>query len=174
VIATLRRWPSRFWAWYERNYVVNVGVVTLLFALQVLHLIWLTGDVVLLRLTGQSFLPLGGLLRAAVLVVDYTEIPALIGTSLIYLNDLRKGWNRRSALFLLFLNSQWLHIFWITDEFVVGELGGEGTSLPVWLAWVAIAIDYLELPVIDDTFRRFGSALRRGTVGTFMRDGLTK
>jgi hypothetical protein len=130
--------------------------------------------VVLLRLTGESFLPLSGFVRAAVLVVDYTEIPALIGTSLIYLNDLRKGWNRRSALFLLFLNSQWLHIFWITDEFVVGEFGGGGTSLPAWLAWLAIAIDYLEVPVMFDTFRRFGAALRRGSAGTFWRAGLTE
>jgi hypothetical protein len=172
LIAAVRRLPRRFWAWYERNYALNVGIAAALFALQIVHLIWLTFDVVVLRLSGESLLPLGGLFRGLVVVVDYTEIPALIGTSLIYLNDLRKGWNPRSFLFLLFLNSQWLHIFWITDEFVVGEFGGEGGGLPTWLAWVAIAIDYLELPVIVDTFRRFGASVRRGTVGTFLREGL--
>jgi hypothetical protein len=170
LLAAVRRLPRRFWAWYERHYALNVGLAAVLFAVQIVHLIWLTGDVVLLRLTGESYLPIGGFVRALVVVVDYTEIPALIGTSLIYLNDLRKGWNRRSFLFLLFLNSQWLHIFWITDEFVVGELSGGASALPTWLAWVAIAIDYLELPVIVDTFRRFGAALRQGGVGTFLRD----
>ncbi len=168
----IRRAPRAFWAWYERHYAVNVGVATLLFALQLVHLAWLTGDVVLRRLTGEGYLAFEGPLRFAILIVDYTEIPALIGTSLIYLNDLRKGWALRSALFLLFLNSQWLHILWITDEFVVAEFGGEGGSLPAWLAWLAIAIDYLELPVIVDTFRRFLVAVRQREVGAFLREGL--
>ena len=165
----IRRVPRAFWGWYERHYAVNVGLAAVLFALQLVHLAWLTGDVVLRRLTGEGYLSFDGPLRVLILVVDYTEIPALIGTSLIYLNDLRKGWNARSFLFLLFLNSQWLHIFWITDEFVVGEFGGAGSPLPAWLAWIAILIDYLELPVIVDTFRRLGHALREGRARTFLR-----
>ena len=168
----IRRAPRAFWAWYERHYAVNVGVATLLFALQIVHLVWLTGEVVVRRLTGEGYLSFEGPFRFAILVVDYAEIPALIGTSLIYLNDLRKGWNTKSFLFLLFLNSQWLHILWITDEFVVAEFGGESTGIPAWLAWVAILIDYLELPVIFDTFRRFGIALRERRLGTFLREGL--
>ena len=61
----------------------------------------------------------------------------------------------------MFLNSQWLHIFWITDEYVAAELGGSSNAaLPGWLAWVAILIDYLELPVIFDTLKRLATAVR--------------
>ncbi len=82
--------------------------------------------------------------------------------SLVYVNELRSGFSWRALLFLVFLNSQWLHIFWITDEYVAAELGGggSGASLPGWLAWVAILIDYLELPVIYDTLKRLAIALR--------------
>ena len=93
--------------------------------------------------------------------MDYTEIPALIAVSLVYVNELRRGFAWKPLLFLLFLNSQWLHIFWITDEYVAAELGGgSGASLPGWLAWVAILIDYLELPVIYDTLKRLAIAVR--------------
>ena len=68
----------------------------------------------------------------------------------------------KPILYLLFLNSQLLHIFWITDEFVVSSGAGETSSLPVWLAYVAILIDYLELPVIYDTVKRLAVALARG------------
>jgi hypothetical protein len=89
---------------------------------------------------------------------------------------LRKGWNWKSFIFLLFLNSQWLHIFWITDEFVVNEFTGEEaiSSLPVWLAWVAILIDYLELPVIYDTMKKFVVATREQRVGQFLREDFAR
>jgi hypothetical protein len=97
----------------------------------------------------------------AILLVDYTEIPALMAVSLVYVNELRSGFSWRPLLFLAFLNSQWLHIFWITDQYVSNELAGRAavSSLPGWLAWVAILIDYLELPVIYDTFRRAARAM---------------
>jgi len=154
-----------FWAWYERNYALNLSITAALFALQIVHLSWLSLDVVAERITGQGYFPLTGLARYLVLIVDYTEIPALIATSILYLYDLRKGRVARSLLFLVLLNSQWLHLFWITDEFVVAEFQGganEGSSLPAWLAWVAIGIDYLEIPVIVDTLRRFAGTLRSG------------
>ena len=67
----------------------------------------------------------------------------------------RRGFALKPVLFLLFLNSQWLHIFWITDEFVVASNQNANTgSLPAWLAYVAILIDYLELPVMYDTLKR--------------------
>jgi hypothetical protein len=164
---------GRFFAWYERNYALNVGIAAFLFVLQVVHLYWLTTDVVVARLTGESWFSPSGPLRFFILVVDYTEIPALISVSLIYINELRKGWNWKSVLFLLFLNSQWLHIFWITDEFVVQEFSGmPGVGLPVALAWVAIGIDYLELPVIVDTFKKFVVAVREERAATFLREEL--
>jgi hypothetical protein len=33
--------------------------------------------------------------------------------------------------------------------------------LPIWLAWIAILIDYLELPVIYDTLKKFYQSLRK-------------
>ena len=170
----MRRAIRAFFDWYERHYLLNVSVAAGLFLLQLVHLYWLSTDVVAQRLTGESWFSPSGFLRYAILIVDYTEIPALVGVSLVYINDLRKGFNLRSALYLLFLNSQWLHIFWITDEFVLGEFTGEGGSsgIPAWLAWVAILIDYLELPVIVDTIRKFLSSVRDNRVGPFLREDL--
>ncbi len=144
-----------FWLWYERTYALQVGVALGLFLLQLLHLLWLTGDVVWARLFGEELLHLHGVSETAIALVDYTEIPALISVSLIYINELRKKWSGKEALYLFFLNTQWVHLFWITDEFVVTAFNGAGTVLPLWLAWVAIGIDYLEVPVMYDTTRRF-------------------
>ncbi|PIP65366.1 hypothetical protein COU77_03095 [Candidatus Peregrinibacteria bacterium CG10_big_fil_rev_8_21_14_0_10_49_16] len=112
----------------------------------------------------QSFFTLTPLWEIIIVLVDYTEIPALLSASVLYLFDLTKGKKLgKSVLFLFFLNSQWLHIFWITDEFVVSQLvkGGAGTILPSWLAWLAIFIDYLEVPVIVDTIVRLINSLRK-------------
>jgi hypothetical protein len=40
------------------------------------------------------------------------------------------------------------------------------------LAWVAIGIDYLELPVIVDTMKKFVAALRERRVSDFLREEL--
>jgi hypothetical protein len=105
------------------------------------------------------------------LLVDYTEIPVLVSVSLVYLNELRDGFAWKPVLYLVFLNSQWLHIFWITDEFVVASNdGGAAVGMPTWLAYVAIGIDYLELPVIYDTVRRMLVALRDRRFGPFLRE----
>jgi hypothetical protein len=164
----------RFFDWYERNYTLNISVAAGLFLLQLVHLYWLTADVVFLRLFDESLFNPDGIFYAFILVVDYTEIPALLGVSLIYINELRKGWSWKPLLFLLFLNSQWLHIFWITDEFVVNEFSGEAarSSLPAWLAWAAILIDYLELPVIYDTIKKLLVSVRERRVGQFLREDL--
>lgn len=154
---------ARFWAWYERNYLLTVGFSVGLFLLQLVHLYWLTADVVFPRLGWESFFPISALWQTVIVLVDYTEIPALLGVSLIYIDSLRKGFNWKSVLMLVFLNSQWLHILWITDEFVVEQFtGGSLVALPLWLAWIAIAIDYLELPVIYDTLRTFFRSLFQG------------
>jgi hypothetical protein len=175
VIEVMRRGWSAFFAWYERHYTLNVGIVGGLFLLQLVHLYWLTTDVVVNRLTGESWFAPTGFVQLLIVVVDYTEIPAILGASLIYVNEVRRGQLWRPLLYLLLLNSQWLHIFWITDEFVIDEFAGEsggGSSLPAWLAWVAILIDYLELPVIYDTIKRFLVAWREERLGTFLREEL--
>ena len=168
----MRRAWTAFWNWYERHYVLNVSIAVGLFLLQLLHLYWLSGHVVALRLTDMSYFSPSGALKFAILLIDYAEIPALVGISLVYVNALRGGFSWGPVLMLAFLNSQWLHIFWITDEFVVTEFSGEPaqSSLPPWLAWCAILIDYLELPVIFDTLRRLAKALRARPLRSLLKD----
>jgi hypothetical protein len=153
----MKAWRS-FWEWYERHYLLNVAIASFLFLLQIVHLTWLGADPIAQRLAHESFFSPEGVLRYVIYAVDYSEIPALIAVSLVYVNELREGFAWKPLLFLLFLNSQWLHILWITDEYVAAELSGP--SLPGWLAWLAILIDYLELPVIFDTLKRLALALR--------------
>ncbi len=162
----MKRIIQQFFAWYERHYILNVSIAVGLFLLQLVHLYWLSAHVIALRLVGKSFFEITGIWEFLILLVDYLEIPAIITTSLIYLNEYRKGHKMRSILYLFFINSQFLHIFWITDEFVVEELTGRGggTVLPTWLAWVAIGIDYLELPVIFDTIKKLMTAVKERDV----------
>ena len=157
---------QRFWAWYERHYALTLALTTFLFALQVVHLWWLATHVIALRLLGESFFYTNPFIQTVIILVDYTEIPALVSTTLLYLFELRKQFSWKALLFIVFLNSQWLHLFWITDEFVIEQFAGrhDGTVLPAWLAWVAILIDYLELPVIVDTFLKTAKELRKGDV----------
>lgn len=171
--AVIRSLAERFWAWYERHYTLNVTVALTLFAWQLVHLYWLGADVIAERLFGVSYFLASGVWQWLLVVVDYTEIPAIIGTTTLYVFELRKNFRWHLIRLLVLLNSQWLHLFWLTDEFVVVALrGGGGTVLPVWLAWVAILIDYLELPVIFDITWRFVTALRRGIGLQFVRDKL--
>lgn len=167
---------SSFWAWYERNRRLNISIAAGLFVLQLFHLYWLTVEVVLHQLFGLTGFWLDmPWLNLIITLVDYTEIPALLTTSLVYINEYRRGglprearrakWGRlKPILYLIMLNSQWLHLFWITDEFVVDQLTGtaSGSILPVWLAWIAIGIDYLELPVILDLFVKLFRDLKKG------------
>jgi hypothetical protein len=149
-----------FWRWYEQHLTLATAVAAAMFVLQLGHLYWLTSDVVLFRLTGRSFFDVSGAWQLLIAVVDYLEVPALVTTSFVYINDIRKGDVRRGLTYLLLLNSQWIHLLWITDEFVVQQFGVSGVGVPALLAWVAIAIDYLELPVIVDTVRRLPDLLR--------------
>lgn len=168
----MRRALRAFFGWYERHYTLNIAIAALLFTLQLVHLYWLTADVVAQRLVGESYFSPDGAFYYAILIIDYTELPALVSVSLIYINELRKGWSWKAFLFLLFLNSQWLHIFWITDEFIVSEFSGDtsGSSLPGWLAWLAILIDYFELPVIYDTLKKFIISIRQQRLRQFVHE----
>lgn len=174
----IRQLAERFWAWYERHYAVHVGVALTLFLWQLVHLYWLGAHVIALRLVGESFFTPGPFWQTLLILVDYTEIPAIISTSLLYIFELRRkspavspAGRWRLIGLLILLNSQWLHLFWITDEFVeeVFTGTGGGTVLPGSLAWVAILIDYLELPVIFDIVRRLIRALRQSSGLDFIR-----
>ena len=156
---------NKFFAWYNRYYLLNISIALFLFLLQLVHLYWLAADVIAFKLIGQQFYPVSGLWYKLLLLVDYTEIPALITTALIYVNELRKkGYHFKSVLFIALLLSQFLHIFWITDEFVLEQFNiveHASPHLPLWLAWIAILIDYLEVPVIIDTTKRLIDAIRK-------------
>lgn len=166
---------EKFWKWYDKHTTLNTGIPLLLFTLQLIHLYWLTTDVVAVKLFEKSLYNFGlpvSLSSFLLIIVDYLEIPAIISASLIYLNELRKKINLKSVVFLIFINSQFLHIFWITDEFVLEHFikNYGGTILPVWLAWMAILIDYLELPVIYDTLNKFFHSLKKEGIGSALEE----
>lgn len=154
---------KKFWSWSDRNETLTLSFATILFALQLVHLYWLSTAVIAMRITGTSYFNATGIFEFFILLVDYTEIPALLATSLVYLYEYKKTKSAKALLFLFFLNSQWLHIFWITDEFIVSSMRGEiFFGIPVWASWIAIFIDYLELPVIFDTLKKLAGEIRNG------------
>jgi hypothetical protein len=155
---------KNFWQWYEARYKVIVPMTAVLFLLQILHLYWLTVDVALPKLVGRSLWELSPFWDALIVLVDYTEIPAIISSSVFYIHQYKTNIEKKSEsiFFLIFINSQWLHLLWITDEIVVGQFTGSATVLlPLWLVWLAIAIDYLEVPVMYDTTKKAIRALRK-------------
>lgn len=152
----MKNFFANFWAWYEKHYAITIGFSTGLFLLQLVHLYWMTTHIIWIRLFGYAFFEPNRFWELVIIFVDYTEIPALIAASLIYINGLRKGFNWRDVLYLVLLNSQWLHLFWITDEVVLKQFSDTTfATIPIWLAWIAILIDFLELPVMVDTIRKF-------------------
>lgn len=158
----MNKFITKFWSWYEKHYTINITVAAILFTLQIVHLYWLTTHVVIHELFGFSLWNPTTLLQNILILVDYTEIPAIITTSLVYINDLRKKFNFKPLLYLIFLDIQLLHIFWITDEFILEQFTQRAeTILPIWLAWVAIMIDYLELPVIFETIKKAFDAVNK-------------
>ena len=73
---------ARFWRWYERTYVLNISIALGLFLLQIIHLIWLFGQVVWAKLFGVPLFELSGVWHWLIIAVDYTEIPALVSVAL--------------------------------------------------------------------------------------------
>lgn len=146
-----------FWHRYEN---LNLKIAFVLISLQLIHLYWLTADVVVKRITGESALglPPSGPLLAFFIVIDYIEIPGLAAGLTYYALSIykhEKG-STKNALLLAMLAVQVFHIFWITDEVVYEAFFGSSSALeiPYYAAWIAILIDYLELPVIGDLFYR--------------------
>lgn len=145
-----------FWQRYES---LNLRIAFVLISLQLVHLYWLTADVVIKRITGDSAmgLTLSGPLLAFFIVIDYIEIPALVsGLTYYALSIYKREKAGRNALLFALLAVQVFHIFWITDEVVYDTFFGASSAveIPYYAAWVAILIDYLELPVIADLFYR--------------------
>jgi hypothetical protein len=141
-----------FWTRYEN---LNLKITFILISLQILHLYWLTADVVLQRIFGQGYLGLPKELIPLFIVVDYVEIPALVSGITFYLFSIFKGEPnpRKNMIFFALLAIQVVHIFWITDEIVYESLlDNDLVQFPPYLAWIAILIDYLEIPVMVDLF----------------------
>lgn len=150
---------KKFWGWYERHYKLNLAIAAGLFTLQLVHLFWLATHVIWLKLFGYSLFNPGPLAETVIILVDYTEIPALITTSMVYLNELRKKVSVKNIWFLFSLWIQLVHMFWITDEFVIEKFTSP-VGMPLWLAWIAILIDYLELPIIIQTLKLFFTEIK--------------
>jgi hypothetical protein len=147
MIATLLRW-------YEHSSRLQLRIAAIVFALQLVHLVWLTTDVVLPRLFGALPLLSAHWAQLALVCVDYLEIPTLIMVSVAYINAFHLHHRAHDLFYFALLNSQWIHILWITDEFVANIFSTPSVLSAVALAWIAILIDYLELPVIYETIRR--------------------
>ena len=146
---------GKFINFYNRYENLNLKITFFLISLQILHLYWLTTAVVLQKIFGESFFLAPKSLLPLFIVIDYIEIPALISGLIYYAYSIRtnKSTAKKSYLFLGLLGVQVIHIFWITDEVVYVSLFYTNfVEIPYVLSWIAILIDYLELPVMVDLF----------------------
>ena len=152
---------KKFVNFYLRYQNLNLKISFLLISLQLIHLYWLTTNVVLYRITGTDYFFSGASdFILLFIIVDYIEIPALISGLVYYLFNIlynnKENKNKlKNTIFFILLAIQAIHIFWITDDIVYSTfIGGNIIEIPQYLAWIAILIDYLELPVIYDLLKR--------------------
>ena len=136
-----------FWRRYEN---LNLKIAFVLISLQLIHLYWLTADVVIQRITGESVLgvPQGSPLFIFLIIIDYIEIPALVAGLTYYALSIYKHEKNsiKNSLLLSMLAIQVFHIFWITDEVVYDSFFGSpagSVEIPYYAVWVAILIDYI-------------------------------
>jgi hypothetical protein len=145
---------------YLRYQNINLKISFILISLQLLHLYWLTTDVVIYRLTGTDYFEDLSDFILLFIIIDYIEIPALVSGLIYYFFTIiydKKEKERRikNTILLILLAIQSIHIFWITDDVVYTTfVGTDLIYMPEYFAWIAILIDYLELPVIYDLLKR--------------------
>jgi hypothetical protein len=141
---------------YKKYENLNLKIAFILISLQIIHLYWLTTDVVLLRIFGETFFAFPQIPADVFAFIDYIEVPALVsGITFYALSVYNNKKVRRNSLMLVLLAIQVFHIFWITDEIVYDMFFGTvPIAIPVYLAWIAILIDYLEIPVMVDLFKK--------------------
>ncbi len=148
---------QRMISFYHKYENLNLKISFVLISLQLLHLYWLTTDVVLQRIYGSSFFLFPKNFLPVFVVIDYIEIPAIVSGITFYSWNIykRETETRRNYLFLMLLAVQVIHILWITDDVIYNTFfQTKFLELPFYVAWIAILIDYLELPVIADLFYR--------------------
>jgi hypothetical protein len=145
---------------YLRYQNINLKISFILISLQLLHLYWLTTDVVIYRLTGTDYFRDLSDFILLFIIIDYIEIPALVSGLIYYFFTIiydKKEKERRikNTILFILLAIQSIHIFWITDDVVYTTfVGSDLIYMPEYFAWIAILIDYLELPVIYDLLKR--------------------
>ena len=155
---------QKFINFYRRYENLNLKITFFLISLQILHLYWLTTDVVLQKIFGHSFFLVPKALLPLFVVIDYIEIPALISGIIFYSYSIRRDNStaKKNYIFLGLLGIQVVHIFWITDEVVYSSLFNYSfVEIPYFLSWIAILIDYLEIPVMVDLFYKIVKKKRR-------------
>lgn len=155
---------QKFINFYHRYENLNLKITFFLISLQIIHLYWLTTDVVLQKIFGESFFLVPKILLPLFIVIDYIEIPALISAIIFYSYTIHrnKSTAKKNYLFLGMLGVQVIHIFWITDEVVYTYFFNSGfVQIPYALSWTAILIDYLELPVMADLFYKIIKGKKR-------------
>ena len=149
---------KKFINFYLRYQNLNLKISFLLISLQLLHLYWLTTDVVLYRITGTDYFVETSGFVLLFIIIDYIEIPALVSGIIYYFFNLiynKKEKRIKNIIFLILLAIQSIHILWITDDIVYSTfVGADLIEIPEYLVWIAILIDYLELPVIYDLLKR--------------------
>ena len=74
----VRDFGKWFFEWYERHYRLNITIAAGLFLLQVVHLVWLTLDPLATKALGDPIYDLESGFRWLIVLIDYTEIPALV------------------------------------------------------------------------------------------------
>jgi hypothetical protein len=143
---------QKFVNFYHRYENLGLKITFVLISLQLIHLYWLTSDVVLQKIFGESFFIVPRVFLPLFVVIDYIEIPALVSGMIFYAYNIHSDKDtKRSYIFLGFLVVQVFHIFWITDDVVYDSFFKSSfLEIPPVLAWIAILIDYLEIPVIAD------------------------
>jgi hypothetical protein len=71
----------KFWNKYEG---LSLKITLILISLQIIHLYWLTTDVVFHKIFGKSFFIFPTKLLAIFIIIDYLEIPALVSGTIFY------------------------------------------------------------------------------------------
>ena len=130
-----------------KNFLIKISFI--LMSLQIIHLVWLTCNVTLPMFNFHDFkFSQGSLLFVS---IDYLEIPSLIITSTSYLFIIfRESKKAKNILYFSMLVLQFVHILWITDEFIVNYLN----DIPIYLLVFVVFIDYSELFILFDLGKR--------------------
>ena len=153
--------------WTDKD-KIGLKITFVLLSLQIIHLYWLTTNVIL-PLLGYDSLNIPQQIWPVFIVADFLEIPAIVSGVIFYVT-VKTGSCWRNMLMLSLLGIQVFHIFWITDDVVLMLINQSAmtTTWPIWLAWSAILVDFLEIPVIIDLGRRLIHPQHTRKVGYYL------